>query len=159
MVVLTGLWAEGLHQCERLRAAVWEMATGQPHLGGRDIYRSCTTAGEYRHHNILGRKILSLFFKMSDVAISCCLLSPTDFWNLFGPELSEWHRSCASELVRKWSDQYHMYPHIDSTVFLLSVHSSFGFHSSVFISQHETFQPFFIYMLNMSPKPLFVDTL
>lgn len=48
MVVVTGLGAEGLHQRERLRAAVWEVATGQPDLGGRDLYRSRTTAGQLR---------------------------------------------------------------------------------------------------------------
>lgn len=47
-VMVTGLGAEGLHQRERLRAAVREVATGQPDLGGRDLYRSCTTAGQLR---------------------------------------------------------------------------------------------------------------
>ena len=44
--VCTGLGAEGLHQCERLCAAVWEVAAGQPHLSGGDLHWSCTTAGK-----------------------------------------------------------------------------------------------------------------
>lgn len=40
----TRLGAEGLHQCQRLRAAIWEVATGQSDLGGGNLHWSCTTA-------------------------------------------------------------------------------------------------------------------
>lgn len=82
-------------------ATVWEVATWQPHLGSWDLHRSCTTTGQFRlcvcQENII------LFFKMGNVAIVWFFfsLSSTDFWDLFGSKLSEWHRGCAGKLVSK----------------------------------------------------------
>ena len=102
---LTGLGAEGLHQCEGLRATVWEVATGQPHLGGWDLHRSCTAAGGFLScvWKNMRRKGSVIFFLsvLMCVVVFFSFLPSADFWDLFGPKFSEWHWSSEGELVRK----------------------------------------------------------
>lgn len=144
MSFITGLGAEGLHQREGLRAAVWEVAAGQPHPGGRDLYRSCTTAGDFSCFIVIQNKLKKTRLLLWNCLMSHFYVAFSIRSQIFGICLAQNLVSDIEAVQASWWEN-HLYFYCFSSVSRASSdrrHTSLDLHPSLSISQHEAFQLF-----------------